>query len=353
MTQKDLQTKSFLLLLILITLAFGWMIWSYISVIFCAVVLAIMFAPAKRRLRKKLPGRDNLVAFITVVLALVMVILPLTVVTTFIIQEGAAVYQKLQSGEWNINNYFDQAFSALPAWMSTTLDKVGFSTMDGIQEKLSAAMLAGSKSMATQALNIGQMTFEFAINFGIMLYLLFFIVRDSESLSKLIIRAIPLEPTQKQELFNKFITVIRATVKGNLIVAIVQGALGGLIFWILGIQAALLWGVLMAFLSLLPAIGAALVWAPVALYLLMTGAVWQGVVLIAFCVFVIGLVDNILRPILVGNDTQMPDYIVLMSTLGGIAAFGLSGFIIGPLIAVMFIAVWAIFSASNKSAPRA
>ncbi|MFO6181537.1 AI-2E family transporter, partial [Pseudomonas aeruginosa] len=127
-----------------------------------------------------------------------------------------------------------------------------------------------------------------------------------------------------------------------------QGALGGLIFWVLGIEGALLWGTLMAFLSLLPAIGAALIWAPVAAYFLLTGAIWQGVVLILFCVVVIGLVDNILRPILVGKDTKMPDYVVLISTLGGMALFGLNGFVIGPLIAALFMASWDLFTGREE-----
>jgi predicted PurR-regulated permease PerM len=141
--------------------------------------------------------------------------------------------------------------------------------------------------------------------------------------------------------------VVRATVKGNLLVAITQGALGGLIFWILGIPTVLPWAVLMAFLSLLPAVGAGLVWAPVAVYFLLSGAIWQGVVLTLFGVFVIGLVDNFLRPILVGKDTKMPDYLVLVSTLGGLAVFGLNGFVIGPLIAALFISCWALFVESQ------
>ena len=135
--------------------------------------------------------------------------------------------------------------------------------------------------------------------------------------------------------------------KGNIVVAIVQGALGGLIFWVLGIHAPLLWAVLMAFLSLLPAVGTALVWLPVALYFLATGAHWQGLILIAYGVFVIGLVDNVLRPVLVGKDTRMPDYIVLIATLGGMAVFGPNGFVIGPLIAALFIAAWDLFAASR------
>jgi predicted PurR-regulated permease PerM len=131
-------------------------------------------------------------------------------------------------------------------------------------------------------------------------------------------------------------------------VAAIQGTLGGVIFSFLGIQGALLWGFVMAFLSLLPAIGAALIWAPVAIYFLLTGAIWQGITLIAFGVLVIGMVDNVLRPILVGQDTRIPDYVVLISTLGGMVLFGLNGFVIGPVIAALFIAAWDLFSTTGE-----
>jgi predicted PurR-regulated permease PerM len=135
-------------------------------------------------------------------------------------------------------------------------------------------------------------------------------------------------------------------------VAATQGLLGGLAFWFLGIQGSMLWGVLMAFLSLLPAIGAALIWVPVAVYFLVTGAIWQGVGLTAFCILVIGMVDNIMRPLLVGKDTKMPDYVVLISTLGGMALFGLNGFVIGPLIAALFTAVWDLFTSDGEAPAR-
>jgi predicted PurR-regulated permease PerM len=131
-------------------------------------------------------------------------------------------------------------------------------------------------------------------------------------------------------------------------VAIAQGAIGGIAFWLLGVQGALLWAVLMAFLSLLPAVGAALIWGPVAIYFLATGHFWQGGILIFVGVFVIGLVDNILRPVLVGKDTQMPDYIVLMSTIGGMAIFGINGFVVGPVIAALFMAAWSLFVESGQ-----
>ena len=183
-----------------------------------------------------------------------------------------------------------------------------------------------------------------------MLYLLFFLLRDSDSLLSQLRAAIPLRPDRQAALAEKFTVVIRATVKGNIVVAIVQGALGGLIFWLLDIHGPVMWAVVMAVLSLLPAVGAALVWAPVAIYLLATGSVWPGLALIAYGVLVIGLVDNVLRPLLVGKDTRMPDYVVLISTLGGIAIFGINGFVIGPMIAAMFIAVWGIFASPRYSA---
>jgi predicted PurR-regulated permease PerM len=161
--------------------------------------------------------------------------------------------------------------------------------------------------------------------------------------------AVPLEADRKSALFTRFADVVRATVKGGVLVAMAQGALGGLAFWFLGVHAPILWAVLMAFLSLLPAIGAGLVWIPVAIYFLATGAIWQGLGLIAYGVLVIGLVDNLLRPFLVGKGTKLPDYVVLISTLGGIEVFGLNGFVIGPLIAAIFMVSWEIFATSRRT----
>jgi len=201
--------------------------------------------------------------------------------------------------------------------------------------------------LATKAFSFGQGTFQFLIGFFVMLYLLFFFIRDGRELVHKVRQAMPLSDGQKRRLFSKFTRVVRATVKGNVIVALTQGALGGVIFAIFGISGALLWAVLMAFLSLLPAVGAGLIWGPVAIYFFMSGSVWQGIVLMLYGVLVIGLVDNILRPILVGKDTKMPDYIVLISTLGGLSLFGLNGFVIGPLVAALFISAWGLFTAGE------
>jgi predicted PurR-regulated permease PerM len=175
-----------------------------------------------------------------------------------------------------------------------------------------------------------------------MLYLTFFLLRDGSGLAHQIEDAVPLRPDLRRALLDKFTTVIRATVKGSLIVALIQGLIGGIVLWALGVHGAALWGAAMAFMSLLPAIGTGLVWAPIAIYLLASGAIWQGSVLIFCGMFVIGMVDNVLRPILVGRDVKMPDYVVLISTLGGLDIFGINGFVIGPVIAALFMAIWTI-----------
>src|SRR5690606_26574643 len=213
----------------------------------------------------------------------------------------------------------------------------------GIREKLSAGALQGSQFLAKQAVSVGQNTFQFLIGLGVMMYLLFFLLRDGQILVPRIKSLIPLSGSHRRDLFQKFTTVVRATVKGNIVIAVTQGFLGGVMFAFLGIQGALFWGVLMAFLSLLPAVGASLIWAPVAVYFMVTGAYADGIILILFGVLVIGLIDNLLRPILVGKDTKMPDYVVLISTLGGLAVFGLNGFVIGPLFAALFMACWDLF----------
>ena len=185
-----------------------------------------------------------------------------------------------------------------------------------------------------------------------MLYVLFFLFRDGRGLARNIRSAMPLSDAYNQRLLDKFVGVVRATVKGNVVIAAIQGTIGGVTLWLLGIDAALLWGALMVFLSLLPAVGAAIVWVPIAVYLFMTGAVWEGVVLVFVGAAVIGLVDNILRPVLVGKDTRLPDYVILVSTVGGLSIFGINGFVIGPLIAALFVAGWTIFREERDDVRR-
>ncbi len=348
-----LVNKPFLLVLLLVSLAFGWILWPFFGSVFWGVVLAILFAPLHRRLLRRFNGRASLAALSTLGLMVLMVFLPLAVLATALVGEGTDVYQRLQSGELDFTRFFQAMVAALPSWATDLMNQFGVRNLAALKAKLTAGAAQGAKLIAEQALSIGQNTFDFVVSFFITMYLVFFLLRDGARLSRQINAAIPLEEFDKRELRIKFTTVIRATIKGNVLMAAAQGALGGLAFWFLGVNGALLWAVLMAFLSLLPAVGAGLIWLPVALYLLATGAVWQGSALMAYGVLVIGMIDNVLRPLLVGKDTKMPDYVVLISTLGGLAAFGLNGFVIGPVIAAMFMAVWGMYIDARAQAPPA
>ena len=338
-----LEGKAFFLLLALLTVAFVWILLPFYGAVFWGMVISIVFAPVYRWVLPRLGGRRNLAALATLAMILVIVILPLALIAVALVQEGTGIYRRIQSGEINFAQYFEQMVAVLPSWLTNLLDRFGLGEMGALRQKVAAVATQGSQAIATRALDIGQNTLDFVVSFFIMLYLAFFLLRDGAGLARKIWIAIPLDAASKRAFFTMFATVIRATVKGNILVAAVQGALGGLAFWYLGVHGAVLWGALMAFMSLLPAIGAALIWLPVAIYLLVTGALWKGIGLLIWGTVVIGLVDNLLRPILVGKDIKMPDYLVLISTLGGIAIFGLNGFVIGPVIAAMFLSAWGIF----------
>lgn len=344
-----LQKRALLLLVLVVSLAFGWILLPFFGAIMWGAIIALLFAPLYRWLLPRLKQRRTTAALLTLLAVLLIVVLPFAMVTASLAREAALVYQHIQTGEWDPAQYLRNVFDALPAWMASLLNDFGFSDFDALQRRLVAALGQGSQFIATQAFSIGLNTFDFGANLVITLYLAFFLIRDGRGVAIAVREAIPLAPEHKRELAGKFITVVRATVKGNLLVAAIQGLLGGLAFWYLGVGAALLWGVLMAFLSLLPAVGAALVWVPVAAFFVMTGAIGKGLGLVAYGVLVIGLVDNLLRPILVGKDTQMPDYLVMITTLGGMAVFGINGFVIGPAIAAMFIAVWHIYVVARAS----
>jgi len=344
MNHPELHQKAFMVLLIAVSLAFAWILLPFYSAILWGGILALLFAPVHNRLLLALGMRKNLAAFITLMICLVVVILPLTLLTNSLLQEGSALYQRIESGELKPGVLFRQAMGWLPSWAVSELHRFGITDIGTIQKKITASGGQAGQFLAAQAVNLGQNTMNLFIGFGIMLYLLFFLLRDGRVFAAKIGEAIPLSPENKRNLRDRFTATIRATIKGNLIVAAVQGGLEGVILAFLGVQEAILLGAVMVVLSLLPAVGTALIWLPMGMYFLLTGEPWHGGILIAASALVVGFTDSILRPLLVGKDTQMPDYVVLISTLGGLSIFGLNGFIIGPVIAALFIAAWDIFS---------
>ncbi|MDP1027558.1 AI-2E family transporter [Sphingomonas sp. KR1UV-12] len=344
LNRQRVENGGLILFLVLITVALTLVVSSFIGALLWAVLGALLFQPLFQRLLRHWPGRRNLAAAVTILIITVAVVLPAMIVASMVVEQAAGVYQQIRAGQINFAAYFQQVHDALPNRLQQLLDSSGFDSFERAQAQITQAVSSSASTLAQRAFSIGANAAAFLLAFGVGLYVLYFLLRDGERIGPAVVRALPLDAGVAQRLADKFVSVVRATIKGSGVVAIVQGALGAITFWIVGLPAALLWGMLMAIAALLPAIGPAIIWAPVAVYLLATGAIWQAVVVILSGVLVIGLADNILRPILVGRDTGIPDWLVLVTTLGGIDLIGLSGIVVGPLAGALFITGWQILT---------
>ena len=343
------------ILLIVVTAAFIWLIRQFLQPIFWAVALAIVFYPVNEKLRQLLGQRRSLASVLSVAIIVLVVLLPITAIIGAITSEAADIYHRITCDVVAEPDCDKIDLSATFAWVGDTLplatdaaDRLGFDPAERarLQSQLQDSAVTVSQTvsqyLAARAVSLGQGTIRIAIYFCLMLYLLFFFLRDSDKILDALIRALPFGDERELHLLDRFAEVSRATIKGGLVVSTVQGIIGGILFASVGVGAPVLWAVVMALLSIVPAVGTSLVWLPMAIFLIAKGQIWSGVIVIAVGALVIGLVDNMLRPILVGRDTKMPDYLILLSTLGGLLAFGLAGIVIGPIITAFFLSVWAM-----------
>jgi predicted PurR-regulated permease PerM len=340
--RQRLESATFLALVLVTTALFAWTIRTFLQPVFWSAVLAVLFQRIHVGLLAVCRGRKNPAALLATLTVVVFVVLPVALVLGAIARQGLLLYQSIASGEISVDAPIDMIERWLPA-VSEFLNRWGVD-IDQLRVSVQEIAASATQTIATRALAAGQNAVWVALLFGIMLYVLFFFFRDGKQIVAGVARVLPLGDDRRRRLLQKFAQVAHATVKGSLIVAAAQGSLGVILFLIVGIETAIFWGVVMAVLSLLPAVGAGLVWLPAAIILFAGGQIWQGVVVLLGGVFVIGLVDNLLRPIVVARDTKMPDYLILISTLGGIAAFGLAGFVAGPVIAALFLVIWEIFA---------
>ncbi|GFE75321.1 MULTISPECIES: AI-2E family transporter [Novosphingobium] len=344
-----IEDYGFGVLVIIVTAAFVWLLLPYFGAVLWGVVAAILFQPLTAKLAARLGGRKSLAASLMLLVLLALFIIPTILLGISLVQEVSNLYEKVRLGEIDIPRMMEQLRAALPESVERLIDRYGLADFENLRRQFGAGIANALQGLAARLLSVGQGALSFLAALGVMLYLMFFLLRDGDRYGALIRDAMPLRPHLRDRLVNNFVIVVRATMKGTVVVAVAQGLVGGTIFSLLGIPGSLLWGVLMGFFSLLPAVGTGLVWVPMAAYLLATGQVWQGGVL-TFCgLFVIGMIDNILRPILVGRDTRMPDFVVLIATLAGLQIFGLNGFIVGPVIAALFIAVWTLMREIKNS----
>ena len=335
---------TLLFMVAFISIVFLVMIRNYLKAVFLAAVFSAMATPLYRWLRDRFGGRRALASITTIVLMILLVVLPLS---GFL---GIVAAQALELSEevipWVQEKIKDPEglHFSLPDWVPFQ-DKIQPYTKQ-IASKLGeaagkiGAFLFNSISAGTRG------TATFLLNLFIMLYAMFFFLMQGHSIRASFLSYSPLSDEDKQRLLDKGISVARATIKGTLVIGIVQGGLGGLGFAVLGLAGAAFWATVMAVLSIIPAVGTALVWVPAVIYLMMTGRIGAGIALLVWSAVVVGSVDNVLRPRLVGGDTEMPDLLILLSTLGGLSMFGALGLIIGPVIAGLFMTVWEIYGSA-------
>ncbi|MFO7962985.1 MAG: AI-2E family transporter [Desulfobacterales bacterium] len=342
MHTSTIQHVSFFVLVALVTLLFFGMIYEFIQPLFWAAVLAILFNRLQKLLSRLFRGHASIAAAFSVLVIVVIVILPLLFVIAAVTREAIALFERIAEGESEFQEVVHYIGQALPA-VEGYLERFGFDFAE-IEQRLASMAVAASRFLGTQIVSVGQGTAELLLKFFLMLYILFFFLRDGDRLLAALGRALPFDDLRERRLFAKFAEVSRATMKGTLIVGAIQGTIGGGFFWILGISAPVFWGVVMTILALLPALGTPLVWGPAAVILMFTGEPVKGLILLIAGILIISLVDNLLRPILVGRDTQMPDFLVLLSTLGGLLVFGISGFVLGPIVAALFLTIWDMFA---------
>lgn len=344
--QPERFQKLFLLLLaIAITIVFYLMVRAFLVAVLLAAIVAGLSQPLYRKLLGWFKGRKGAAAGVTLLVILLAIIMPLTAFLGLVAKEAVEVSQTMRPTI--------ERLLAEPTEVDRFLQRLPFAERldpyrDQIIQKVGefAGRIGTFLVNALAATTRGTATFFFQL--FIMLYALFFFLIDGRAVLDKILYYMPLAAEDEDRMVGRFVSVARATIKGTLVIGVVQGGLAGLAFAVAGIEGAVFWGTIMVVLSIIPGIGTALVWVPAVIYLFAIGRIGAAVALFAWCAAAVGTVDNLMRPWLVGKDTKMPDLLILLSTLGGLLLFGAVGIVIGPIVAALFVTVWDIYGHAFK-----
>jgi predicted PurR-regulated permease PerM len=328
---------------------FFWVIKGFVMALVMAAVLAGLVHPFYGRVSELFGNRKSIASAVTVLLSLVLVIIPLLVFLGILI--GQAIQISDSAGNWLTGQMQqteslqkqieeDQDLKHLLPYQDEIIAKAG--QIAGKAASFMVKVLVGS---ATGAAELFLMLF-------VMLYAMFYFLINGRAVLDAVLGYTPLSVDEKARLLGTFTSVGRATLKGTLIIGIVQGGLAALSFWVAGIKGVVFWGAVMTVLSIIPAVGTALVWVPAVIFLILDGQTGAAVGVGLWCAIVVGTADNLLRPLLIGKDTEMPDLLVMVTTLGGLALFGAAGMVIGPIVGTLFTAVWGLWGAAVEEAER-
>ncbi|MGQ7847775.1 AI-2E family transporter [Granulosicoccus sp. 3-233] len=345
MQQRLVNRGVLILLLIGITLLFLALIKPFLQAVFIAALFAALFSPLYHKILSVIGERPGLASALTLLTIILFVMVPLSLLL------GTVTSQALDIAETAVPWVRQQL--ATPGLITETLEGLPFyEHIEPYREQaLSrlgdlAGLVSGWMVNALQSITFG--TFNVLLSVMIVLYTLFFFLIDGDRLLFYMLYYLPLNDEDETKLLQRFTSVTRATLKGTAVIGFLQGALAGLALYFAGIPSSLFWAVAMMVLSVVPGVGTALIWIPAVIYLIVGGNLVEAVAVSVFCIVVVGTVDNLLRPKLVGNDTQLHELLIFFSTLGGLLMFGFMGFVIGPIIAALFVTLWELYGHEFK-----
>lgn len=339
--------RVFLLVLVTgMTVVLVVLLKSFWMTIVVSAVMAGLLRPFYKRVLKRVGDRTSVAAGITVLVTLLVFVVPLLTVGGMVVSQAAGITENVRPIiEKSINSptYLDQQLQRVPGY-----DKFLKPYRKQILTKAADVVKSLGGFLVSSLSDTTLSTVSFIVNFFIALYAMFFLLTDGPGMLAAILAHLPLQADEKVLLAERFMSITRATIKGTLVIGVIQGLLTGFAFWVVGIPSVAFWTVLVVILSIVPVIGGALIWVPACIVLFSMGMVWKAILLAAFCSLVVGSIDNLLRPALVGRDTKMHDLLVMFSTMGGLLVIGPLGFIIGPVLMGLFVTSWQIFGIAYR-----
>jgi predicted PurR-regulated permease PerM len=344
----NLRTAFVLLLVAAVTALFLAVAWPFFKPLLLGALLAGLFHPLYRWITRLLGGRASFGAAVTLLVLFVLGLGPVSAFLGIVLQQALTMSDQAipwlnqhlgAATTFNVHDWLVQRFPALARYVPS---------QEQLLEQVGTAAKTAGAFVVSFAAGMTATTATFLLNLFVMLYAMFFFFRDGHKILERIFYYTPLSDEDETRMFAQFASITRATVKGTLVIGIIQGALSGIAFWVAGIEGAALWGTIMTVLSIIPGIGAALVWVPAVIILFVTGHHLAATLLAAWCAAVVGTIDNFLRPMLVGRDAKMPDLLIMIGTLGGLFLFGPIGFIVGPIVCGLFLTVWDIYGTTFR-----
>jgi predicted PurR-regulated permease PerM len=345
---RNFRNAFVLLLVAAISLLALAIVWPFLKPLLLGAMLAGLCHPLYRWLARCFRGRTSLASFTTLLILVVLAVGPLGAFGGLVISQALEVSEK--AIPWARSHFGPSSGFDLHDWIVTRFPVLTpyIPNQETIVDNFGLAAKSAGGFLVAAASRMTAGTAAFLLNAFVMLYAMFFFLRDGKAVLEKIFYYIPLRHADELQMVERFTSVTRATIKGTVIIGVVQGTLAGIALWAAGIAGAAFWGTIMVILSVIPGVGSALVWVPAVIYLYGTGQALAATLVAAWCAAVVGTIDNVLRPMLVGKDAKMPDLLILLGTLGGLFLFGPIGFIAGPLVFGLFLTVWEIYGAAFR-----